>query len=465
MNEQRSWTVPKIIYAGLMSFLLLGYMIIIVTYKDPTTTGQIYNLPIQFWILRVITAIMAICLGKLWKDKGFLILMAYLLLKAIRVVADNPNYLFDQGVSESLLTGLWVFSACYGLARILEKDQLKRFLSINVSIWTVGMVIYSGIGIYAAWTDSKIYTIGKGAIWGIVEFRLFLSYYATTAASVLSLSIIMALCVAYITKKKIGRVLYIISVIPLFIALCLTDARGAQVSVGVGIACISGIIILKWISNKQKILSNKWYVLPISIVVSGAVFLLILLLGKITNSSFLEYRTKGLFISKAFAESVFKMPMSNRGFFGNNMLSDRPEIWNAVLTTIRSNPQILLAGSSIYHPMDIVNHSGLLGFTASHCHCMPLMILLENGIPGFLLIGYIVVLAISRCIHGFFVLYKQEETVAIPIILSVFVGELVECFTWLRSGQCPTLPFLFITLGIILYQHKAEKTYNLYISV
>ena len=252
MTEQRPWTVPKIIYVVLMSFLLLGYMIIIATYKDSTTTGQSYILPIQFWILRVFSAIIAIILGKLWKDKGFLILMAYLLLKAIRVAVDNPANLFDQSVSEILLTGLWVFSACYGLARILDKDQLKRFLSINASIWTIGMVIYSCVGIYAAWTGKYIYNIGQGSYWGIKDQRLFLVYYVTTAGSVLSVSAIIACAGIFIADHRFNKVLFGVSVFPMLVALSLTDSRNAQICVAIGISLSRNIFIQILCKEEQK---------------------------------------------------------------------------------------------------------------------------------------------------------------------------------------------------------------------
>ena len=74
MDRQQSWTIGRIIYTFLMALLLLGYLAVIATYCDQTATGKAFNFPGFVWVLRVITGVMAIYLGKLWKDKGFLLL-------------------------------------------------------------------------------------------------------------------------------------------------------------------------------------------------------------------------------------------------------------------------------------------------------------------------------------------------------------------------------------------------------
>lgn len=455
MNKEQSWSAPKIIYAILMSFLLLGYMIIIATYKDTTLTGQVYNLPIQFWILRVITSVLAIYLGKLWKDKGFLILMAYLLLKAIRVAADNPAYLFEQGVSESLLTGLWVFSACYGLARIIEKDQLKKYLSINAAIWTAGMVIYSCLGIYAAWTGKNIYTIGEGSYWGIYDNRLFLSYYVTTSGSVLSISGVIAFTGVFIYKNTHCKVLFLLSFICIIIALSLTDARGAQVSLSAGVAITIGIAFFSWLISIRNC-KKSWAAWTMAIISVGVAFVLCIILCSRIIYYFNKIKTTGLLIRTAYAEQIEEAQLSNRGFFGYNTFSSRNIIWDHVINKIKDNPILLYKGTSIRDPMSYVNP--IWWITASHTHCMPLMILFENGIPGCLLIcGFLGII----CFRSIRLIVDKEykwELYLIPVIISVSVGELVECFTWLRSGQCPTLPFFFIAMGVIMTTGQNNKT-------
>ena len=452
MNKQQAWNVPKIIYSVLMSFLLLGYMIIIATYRDSTVTGQSYNLPIQFWILRLVTAIMAIYFGKLWKDKAFLILMVYLLLKVIRVAIDNPSYVFEQSVSESLLTGFWVFSACYGLARIFEKDQLKKFLAINASVWTVGMVVYSCIGIYAAWTGEYVFNISRGSYWGLVIGRLFLCYYETTSASVLSISAVITLAGAFITKRKAAKVLFVVSMLPMILALCLTDTRSAQITVAAGTATMVGIATLRKLKYK-KIETKKIhprYAWPVAAAATAVIFAMVILLCSNTVQAFNQVRKTGLFVNRALAESAEIADVANRGFSGNDILNGRPLIWKATMQVLGSSKKIILAGTSIRNPMTQVNALGLIGDIVSHTHNMPLMILLENGIIGFILMGaFFIILAV----RSFRIITDKEnnrERFILPVIISVAVGELVECFTWLRGGQAPVLPFFFVAIGLIM---------------
>ena len=469
MSKQQSWTPARIIYAVLMSGLLLGYMAVIATYKDPTTTGTTFYFPGFVWVIRIITAVLAVRLGKLWKDKGFWLLMVYLLLKTVRVAVPNLQNLFIESVSDDLLTGLWVFCACYGLARVFSKEQLKKFLGVNAALWTVGMVANSCLGIYAAWRDQWIYTIGDGAIWGLVDGRLWLTYYVTNSGSVLSVSVLVALSCVFILKNKTGKILYFLSLIPMMIALSLTDSRCAQVTVATGMAVLIGLFVLYKLRDRVREKGKKeWQAWIPAIAVTGVVFIAVILCSMKTISLFNQVRTRGLLIPHAFAEAAGSSGtlVSNRGYTGTDILTSRPMIWNAAIQIIKANPRYLLYGISILNPMNEINASEWMVFKAAHCHCMPLMILLESGIPGVLLMGSfitIIVVKMFRMIRE--KTYTWDKT-AIAVFLSISAGELIECFTWLRSGQTAVLPFYFVALGIISIaaskrketDHSAETT-------
>lgn len=445
MNKSQSWTSGKIVYAVLMSGLLLGYLAVIAFYKDPTITGETFHFPIYVWILRIITAGMAIRLGELWKDKTFLILAAYLLLKLVRVAIPDMNNLFTEPVSDTLLTGLWVFTACYGLPRILSKEQLKRFLAVNGSVWTIGMVIYSMLGICAAWTDQWIWTIGKGSGWGIfTDKRLYLVYYVTSSGSILSISAVMALCGAVLAKRKTNKLLFILAMLPIILALSLTDSRCAQVTLGVGMAAVTGLYLLNKLQHQKK--SVQWL---IALVAAAAVLVIVVISTMKSISLFNQLKVKGLVISHAQAEETAGTILSNRGFIGDDPLNQRPATWNAVLNVLQANPGYLLCGTSILNPMEPVNASPWVTLQVAHTHCMPLMILLENGIPGLLLMGVFRTLIAKRTIPQIKKTGFTLEKAAIAAALSIMAGELIECFTWLHSGQIPTMPFFFITLGIL----------------
>ena len=458
MNKEQSWTPARIIYAVLMSGLLLGYLAVIATYKDYTTSGQDFYYPGFVWIVRVITVVMAVILGKLWKDKGFWILMAYLLLKAVRVAIPDPQNLFEYTVSDNLMTGLWIFCACYGLGRVFSKEQLKKLLGFNAVIWTVGMIVYSCLGIYAAWTWTPIYTIGKGAAWCIQDNRLFLVYFVTISGAVLSISIIIALCYAITVKNRAAKAFFFLSLIPMIIALSLTDSRCAQITVATGTAALIGIYVLdKLLYNDSAITKKPLRAWAFALASAGVVFVAVVFVTMKTINVFNHVRVTGLLISRALADNTGNV-ISNRGYLGSNPLTSRPMIWESAIRAFKNNPAYLLYGASILNPMKEVNASPTMTFHASHCHCMPLMILLENGIPGVLLIGSFLTTVISRalCLVKKTALFWIKGTAAIA--LSVTIGELIECFTWLRSGQAPILPFYFVALGIISAAESGRKT-------
>lgn len=462
LNKHQSWTIGQIVFAVLMSFLILGYLAVIATYCDATTTGRNFYFPGYVWALRIITGIMALFLGKLWKDKCYWALLAYLFLKIVRVIADGGNYIFDDAVSESLLMGFWVFSACYGMSRVFNREQMKCLLDINVSIWTFGMAIYSCMAIYAAWNGVHIYTIGNGAIWGVQKNRLFLVYFPTVSGSVLSISVVLALCGVIATKYKQARILFLLAMIPIMIALSLTDSRCAQVTVSIGVAMMAGVFVLRVLRDRaQKQERKTWYAWVIATAVAGVVFITFVFLCIRTISLFNQVRADGLLIPRALAESVKdKAVVSNRGFSGDNVLTNRPMIWKATIEVFQNNPLLLLWGTSVRNPMTLVNISEIMTFNANHCHCMPLMILLENGIPGLLLVGGFLVKAAAASVRLVLKANNKYDVLPVPFVVSILSGELIECFLWLRTGQCPTLPFFFIAIGIIISTGQKLKLEN-----
>lgn len=452
MNKQQPWTAGRIIYGALMSLLLLGYLAVIATYCDPTTTGKTYYFPGFVWLLRVITGVMAIYLGKLWKDKGFWFLAVFLLLKLVRVMAEGGQNVFNETVSDALLTGFWVFSACYGMARVLDRKQMKSLLNIFAVTWTLGMIVYSCLGIYAAWTGGYIPTIGEGAAWYMPWQRVFLVYYPTVAGSVLSFGVLLAICGVVAAKQKAVRILFLLSAIPMLIALCLTDSRCAQVTVSAGIATMTGFFVLRALRErarrKEKSSGPAWVT---AFAVTGVVFAVFVLLCMNTITVFNKVRADGLLIPRALAEgSAAKTVVSNRGFTGDNVLTNRPIIWKATIEVLMENPRLLLWGTSILNPMTLVNASKTMTLFANHCHCMPIMILLENGIPGILLTGAFLVRAAAASFRLILKADKKRDVLPVAIAISILTGELVECFTWLRAGSCPTLPFFFVVMGIIM---------------
>ncbi len=458
MKTKQGWTIPKAIYAAIMMFLLLSYFYVMATNAHAWISGRSFVFSMLFWILRVISAVMAVVLGKLWKNKGFLILAVFLLLQVLRIIFDQSWHLFVDYVSENILTGLWAVCACYGLAAVLGKKQLKQFLTVFGCIWTVGMAVSSCLGIIAAWTGQPIYTIGEGSYWGLLEGnRLWLTYYMTTSGSLASISTMIALCGAYMARRKWAKILFILAALPMYVALCLTDSRCAHMSVSAGIALTAGIMTMRWLRQKERPGHKMKTVLPAA-AVTAVVFVGMVLISMQTINVFNNLKSEGL-VSRAYAEAAEQATgqISNRGYLGQDVLTGRTEIWKAAIQVLLNQPIKLLIGNSVCDPMLGVNEINPVGYQVGHCHNMLLMVLNENGIPGLLLILSLIVMAIRRCWQ----LVVRDGATAwvtplVAVLGSVMVGELVECFTWFRAGDNATMGLFFITIGIILYRDNEE---------
>lgn len=444
--QEKSWTAAKILYTGLTGFCLLGYLWLLVI------GAGINNMPPVILIARLASVPLALYLGRPWRDKGFWILSIYTLLFSLRCFIPDPNSIFYEEVAENILSALWLFGACYSLARILNNKQLKVFLSVCTGIWIFGVVICSCISIYAAWTGQIINTLGEG-FFGVEELagriRLFFVYLPTTAGSILGITILLCALLAVCIKSKKGKFIFIIFLIPLFLVLGLTDSRTAYISVpaGFGVMVFSGVFHhyqTKSSKNTQRSSAKAYIIGLVAMVV--VFFLLVILILQITPV-FNHVKTRGV-IPVAYAEEAGKNTVvSSSGFSGARVLTGRAELWSSVIEHIKKNPIILLIGESKLEPL-----RGFDQFFA-HCHCLYLQVLLESGIPGLLLFLSFIIYTI---VHAIKVIRTPDLPLWIRLLpalpISLWVGDIAETFTWLRSSQCPMGAIAIISAGIICAQ-------------
>lgn len=460
MVKQKDRTVTQFIYATLLGGLLLGYLLIQAFDHEP------FSFPGWLAFLRVLAAIMGIWLGKLWKDKGFLLLSVFLLIQIIRVVFKDAHLIFSDVVGTNILNGLWVVAGCYSLCRILSVKQVKGFLKVIAALWTIGTVIHCGIALYAAWTDLEIGNLNGdsiwvgGSIWGIIwEERLIVSYlYPTMSGSVLSISGVIALFALVMTEKKNIKILYGLAILLTVIALGLTDARTSYISFSAGCGVIAGLLVL-WHFRKEKDQKakavpgkecglNSWFVAGICAIIVCVVA--IVAISRITPL-FNQIKIRGgLLSSIAYADEQApgKLQVISRGFSGSDVLSGRIEVWKSIWHYVSAEPGRLLFGVSVYNPMSGPNQ--LSGSVMGHCHNMFLQILLESGLIGLLLI---LAFGLYTARNAWRIINSKTLPLwprLIPaIVVSVLVGDLAECFGWFAEWKGPVLPFLFLTCGII----------------
>ena len=248
------------------------------------------------------------------------------------------------------------------------------------------------------------------------------------------------------TTNTIGKKCYILSLILMLLALALTDSHTAYISMPIGIGIEVFIFSIYYIrrnqdkQNSEKKRLNDWaFGIIMMMIVSIILFLCIMQITPVFN----WLKLRGI-IPNAYAEGNNKMAVVYRGINGSQLLSGRTEIWTTCIDYIKNNPLVLLVGKSKIHPLNDINS------LFAHCHCLYMQVLLESGIPGALLVISFIIITIKKSIKGI----KSWETPlwvkllpAIPIYL--WIGDTVECFTWLRSSQCPMITILFISVGII----------------
>ncbi len=445
-RQTNDWSPAKVTYAVLMAVSLLSHIWLMLI------GAGIDNIPIYIWIIRLLSVPFAIHLGKLWKDRGFRILSVYFLWFFLRCFIPNPGSIFSVEAAESIPSALWLFAGCYGLAKILTISQLKRFLAFIFMIWIAGFTVLCCLGIYVVWTEQIVDLLGGNIHLYYSDagnIRLEQVYLATTSGAMMSFTVLFSIISTLWIKNRFYKAALFFMLIPVIIAMALTDSRTAFISVSLGLAIMAftGVYQYRWGKKSKEKATNKksnlWITWILGIFVLAAVFLLLIVILLQITPAFNRIRTQGL-IPRAMAEEANRMDVAARGFTGNRILTGRTELWTKIIEYINQNRYILLTGTSKYAP--VVAIDSFFG----HCHCLYLQVLLESGILGLLLIlAYIVYTAIN----AIRAITNPELPLWIRLLPAVFasmaVADLVECFLWLRATQAPMPAVFFITAGIL----------------
>ena len=443
IRQEKSWTAAKILYTGLTGFCLLSYLWTL------AIGAGINNLPTVIWIARLVSVPLAVYLGRLWKNKGFWILTLYTVLFFLRCFIPNPGSIFKDEVAESVLSALWLFTACYGLGHILNKKQLKSFLLVCAGIWTAGMTVFACMGIYSAWTEQTIHLFYDAEVYVYINSRVNIVYLATVTGSMVGITVLVASLSSACVKIRIIKCIFLIALIPLFLTVALTDSRTAYISVPAGFGVMTFALVLYYYERKEK--SNtekhKWRPWIFGILMMLVVFVsLVFILMQITPA-FNQIRRGRFLIPTAYAEASGTVGIATRGFTGPNVLDGRAELWNKIIEHIKQKPMILLFGESKLAPLRAFEDY------YAHCHCLYLQILLESGIPGLLLIILFILYTLIHAVRAICTPGLPLWIRLLPAIpVSLWVGDLAENFTWLRSSQCPMGAIALIAAGILCAQ-------------
>ena len=458
------------IYTFSVFALLLRYLLLLLFYQEP------YHTPAVILVLQSATAILGIILGLVWKNRTFWPLAAYLVLLVVRLLFQGPALFAESGIPDLLIHGLWAFGACHSLGAVLSARSLRRFLRVFAAAWTIGAVLHSLVALYAAWRGQVVWNLPHGAFWGFAGtvgegtpgmneinavgagygVRLSVILYCTISGAELSLSAMVALCAAVCEKKPWARVLYLLSLLPLLFAMGLTDTRACYVSFAAGAGAVVGILLLRALRSHLRPLSS-W---TLSLASAAAVMVLLVLLISRTTAVYNSLKAHGgLLISSALAEEAPATVVSSRGFAGDldTILSGRLEVWRYILRYLRDNPRVLLLGESVWLPMRGANAQPGLTHVVGHPHNALLLVLLQAGLPGLLLILWVLFSAFRRSVR----LVSRPDTplwqVLLPaLILSICIGDSVECISGFLGYPYPNCSLLFLAIGLLYRPSSAE---------
>ena len=460
----------KQLYMLLMGVFLLEFLGRMAFYSLDDRT------PVFVMIGYTVTAALGIWLGKSWKDKGFRLMSVYILWMILRCFISFREAPERTQAWDRILSLFWAVGGCYSFGRVFSKNEIKRFLGVVCLIWTVGMVLSSCLGIAAAWMRIRIPNFSGNAFWKIwgesSSARLNLIYCATVSGGMLSISILISLLAGIQARQKSLKVFFFIAVLPMTLALCLTDSRTAQISLSVGIASLFFVMIYYHLYSgyfkQRRIVSDSalfrggsvFGLLVCSLLAGSIVFLILLNVNPLFDRLKINSTSLGILPSGAVTgDSVIRM--AHRGLHTEDVLTGRDQIWKATYSFFMDHPRYLLYGASIVNSMARIVDQSLLDFSAGHGHNIMVQILVEGGLPAFLLFAGFLLYIFRKAVMLLHDRNNPVWMVLLPcLLLSMFIGDMGECLIWFGTKTVP-MPFLiFLLAGIIASSSRTALPEN-----
>jgi len=370
-----------------------------------------------------------------------------------------------QGSSDILLANMSALRRSFlpyvtlpALALLVSEGDMRKLLRVFCALWTILFAFLGCVGIYCAVTGAEI----TNSYWGYF-IRAWHGMFQlsddknNTGVNFMS-SIMIALVGCAVSGKKWPKVLYVLSMVPMLIALSITDNRTGFVAIGIGFGAFVAGLIMPAMQKKNfpKIIRAAVSMVLVAVFMAGmlkAVYW--------TRDRVNDYITDGSLpiLSSAEAEETEEEKkadtLKERDFMQDDMLTGRITIWKGAVNLLKSNPKLVLTGGSVEHFMTYLGEFKKKLAKFDHLHCMPLMILAETGIFGFTLFVIAMFLffrAIWRLwLNGEIPLWQR--TIFIPALTMVAV-EMVECMTRVQRVK-PMVVVMMLFMGMtICYSMK-----------
>lgn len=440
----------SIFYRENLYFLYLLFMTGVVMYLWVHRPAQKRPVPAALWVLVA----------------GF----AWIVL---RFVLDPELFMRcgTGGIWERAYEAWFLFFPC---AFLLTREELGRCIRVLTMVWGVGMGIVAALGIYCTATNSRYYT-PVGTVIGIGEYdgayRLWLTNYPTISAENLLVAAIFATLALFMSRHRWQKVCFGLLLVPLYVALGLTDGRSAMVAFGLLIAAAVFVRVL--------MLPGKRAVLRYGAGIAAALLTVVVLYGvcghisgyfhvdasvvhggrqtaaqtqpedrillAAVNDAAVSDGPAPSFLTAAPAQEEIVI---HRKF--DSTLSGRTFLWSCALKALANNDgNMLLVGRT---PGDYGEFLFAYGFPdfQPHVHNIYLQVAVEWGLPGLaVMVAFLVLLAIA----SFRLMLRDglpfwERFLPAPA-LALLAVEFVDCFLRLSDIHV-ALQAAFLFMGMTI---------------
>jgi len=445
-TRYRAISIAYIIYACIM---LMHHVYVTIYFSAVPYGPSVFKIP---WIIFVIVSIL---LGRMWKDKGFWILLALVLLKYLRVAIPIADHLRETMHVYRLC--FYAFFGCYSIGRVLSEDDRKTFIQLFSALWTIAVTVLFSLGIYTAWTGIEIKNLGYYSV-RIMYGRLGTVYHPVETGILASISIAIVLVAFCIYKNRIIKCLYLVPV-PMFLVVgALTGTRASYILSSLELSFFICMMIFSHKKDKQQADEKKQkvikLVLSLSVFIILSVFLIVLQNNITPVFNSLRQQTVVSAAQNPVPSTDTEFLERQFNLYGNirSISNGRIDTWRAVLIAAQRQPKIFLWGQSLYNtmaPVDaIMAEKGWL--IVYHTHNTLIQTFLENGIPGLLLFLLFFILFIKNAL---FLIFNRttslwQRLLPLPAVVC-WMADMVDCTAYVDFGK-PPMTILYVFTGLTI---------------
>lgn len=425
--------IPEFLLLGGVLFTLLWHFVHIV---------QFYGLPaIEAYLPMLWGGLAALLLrrGHTWQRKSFWLLavsLGYLFLHNLFM----GSWEMKIGLT-TVANGLLVFGVYYQLAFGFTRERLRSFLSLSCGLWVLLESLLALGGVLAALYDQTIYTAAGTNLLGLKNGRLHLLIYATITASDLTVALLLGCLGLVLARRPLARGLYLLGMLVMAFALGITATRTGYLTLGLGLGlCLASLALprLRTLLHDREGLVRLLCVVMVAVVILTIYFVL--------NATIPLFNGMRQGVQAVAEEAVQQRPLE----FNSHLLTERQYIWKGVYRYFLDNPQDLLFGIGLNHPIQRVMPYTGSTLSYAHTHSIYLQTLLEFGLVGLALLALMLWrfgrAALRLLLHREAPLWQRM----LPILpIMVLVADLAECLLMLNCGY-PALYFCMLLMGMTL---------------